>query len=370
MGLKRTAEALHALLPPVPRALLRRPLRTLDALRFAARGSPEATARGPVRVQIEITSVCTFDCVMCNRHNLKQSGVLQRQMPLDLFRKIIAETQPQYVTVSGLGDPLLYPHLGTVLKELREQKIVVSLTSNLPHVTEKNLAALVEWPPDIFSFSLHAGTREIFNAITRSEDFDKSIQNFSTILTRLDTKKTYFRISCALQQLNLEDYDAVWSWIERWDLVDHFHLMPVHDFLIDVPGVAGYKPTEEQKRSAAESVERALGATQDPRKRQFLRTWRERIDKVPSTEQPVSSAPCMVPWYTTYITYSGTVVPCCFLTQPRHELGDASVDGFHQIWSGQKYQQFRHALMTRRETLAGCDKCRRRDPLPLKLGKR
>jgi radical SAM protein with 4Fe4S-binding SPASM domain len=356
-------------LAPVPRALFKRPIKTLDAFRHAFVGSASASASGPVRVQLEITSVCTFDCVMCNRHNLKDKGVLQRHMQFDLFRRVIDETAPQYVTLSGLGDPLLYPHLGDVLRLLRERGIVISLTSNLPYLTDKRLDEIARWPPDVFSFSLHGGSEDVFNAITRTSDFRRSVGNFERLMVKLDRTRTMLRINCALQRLNLTDHDAIWALLERWRLADCFHLMPVHDFGIRVPGVESCRPVEEQKAEAIKVLDRALAsATGRPRQR-FLSNWAAMLKQVGTGPPPLSSKPCVIPWYTTYITYNGTVVPCCLLTERQHVLGDATSEDVRELWNGHRYRTFRRALATKRATMAGCARCTRTDAVPL-MGRR
>jgi radical SAM protein with 4Fe4S-binding SPASM domain len=352
-------------LGPVPRALFKRPIRTFDALRHAVAGSESASASGPVRVQLEITSVCTFDCMMCNRHNLKDKGVLERHMPFDLFQKVIDETAPQYVTLSGLGDPLLYPRLGEALLLLRERGIIISLTSNLPHLTDKRLEEIASWPPDLFSFSLHGGSEDVFNAITRTSDYRRSVGNFERLLLRLDRNRTTLRVNCALQRLNLTDHDAIWALLERWRLTDHFHLMPVHDFGIRVPGVESCRPTEEQKAEAVDVLNRALESATGRLRRRFLLNWAETLKQVGTAPPPLSSKPCMIPWYTMYITYSGTVVPCCLLTERQHILGDATEEHVRELWKGHRYRTFRRALATKRATMAGCARCTRADVVPL-----
>jgi radical SAM protein with 4Fe4S-binding SPASM domain len=356
-------------LTPVPRALFRRPIKTFLAFRHAFAGSASASASGPVRVQLEITSVCTFDCVMCNRHNLKDQGVLQQHMQFDLFRKVIDETAPQYVTLSGLGDPVLYPRLGDALRLLRERGIVISLTSNLPHLTDQRLEEIVRWPPDTFSFSLHGGSADVFNAITRTSDFRRSVGNFERLMVKLDRSRTTLRINCALQRLNLTDHDAIWALLERWRLADHFHLMPVHDFGIRVPGVERCRPTEEEKAGALKVLDRALESATGRSRRRFLSNWAATLEQVGTGPSPLSSKPCMIPWYTTYITYSGTVVPCCLLTERQHVLGDATKEHVRELWEGHRYRTFRRALATKRAAMAGCARCTRADIVPL-LGRR
>ena len=349
------------------RALLSRPLKTLTALPYALTGSRAATPKGPVRVQLEVTSVCTFDCVMCNRHNLKSTGVLQHHMAFPLFEKVINETAPQYVTLSGLGDPVLYPHLGKALDLLRARGVVISLTSNLPHLTERRLEDIVRSPPDVFSFSIHGGSEQVFNAITRTDDYRRSIANFERLLKRLDRSRTNLRVSCALQRLNLADFENVWKLLERWNLRDHLHLMPVHDFQINVPGVASYMPTAAEKAEALRQLREAQSETNDERKLKFLRLWGRQLERVPTEALASNNAPCMIPWYTTYVTCQGSVVPCCLLTQRQHLLGDASKQSFDALWASAPYQRFRKNLARRRDTLAGCRNCPRSDVLPLRV---
>ena len=58
----------------------------------------------PVHVQIEPTDACNLDCSFCAHSKVIEKP---RVMSLEEFHRIIDETQPKKVTLSGYGEPLL-----------------------------------------------------------------------------------------------------------------------------------------------------------------------------------------------------------------------------------------------------------------------
>ena len=92
-----------------------------------------------------------------------------------------------------------------------------------------------------------------------------------------------------------------------------------------------------------------------------MQTWRESILQIKAAEQIVETGPCLVPWFSTYITAKGKVLPCCFLTDEDHVLGNIHEADFQTIWNGEKYQEFRRQLREGRGELTGCRTCPRND---------
>ncbi len=82
-----------------------------------------------MQLQIEPLNACNADCVFCpySRHTRKR-----QVMPMGLFRKIIDEaaTIPliDQITLTGLGEPLLDPHVIERIKYVRKMMREISVT--------------------------------------------------------------------------------------------------------------------------------------------------------------------------------------------------------------------------------------------------
>jgi radical SAM protein with 4Fe4S-binding SPASM domain len=66
---------------------------------------------------------------------------------------------------------------------------------------------------------------------------------------------------------------------------------------------------------------------------------------------------CWKMWQSCVITWDGKVVPCCFDKDAHHVMGDLNLSTFREIWTGEKYHQFRSTLMRSRSEIEMCRNC-------------
>jgi MoaA/NifB/PqqE/SkfB family radical SAM enzyme len=83
----------------------------------------------PRFVQIAVTNICNKDCGMCIRF---QVPIEQRHLDFEDFKKIVAQFngQVEAVTLVGMGEPLVYPHLFDAIRYLKERGIKARITTN------------------------------------------------------------------------------------------------------------------------------------------------------------------------------------------------------------------------------------------------
>jgi radical SAM protein with 4Fe4S-binding SPASM domain len=68
--------------------------------------------------------------------------------------------------------------------------------------------------------------------------------------------------------------------------------------------------------------------------------------------------PCHRPWTSSSVNWDGSVVPCCFDKNSRHELGTLLEEtDFSRIWESQQYEGFRAKMLTDRSDLDICSNC-------------
>jgi MoaA/NifB/PqqE/SkfB family radical SAM enzyme len=83
----------------------------------------------PRFVQIAVTNICNKDCGMCIRF---QVPIEQRHLDFDDFKKIVEQFDDgvEAVTLVGMGEPLVYPHLSDAIRYLKERGIKTRITTN------------------------------------------------------------------------------------------------------------------------------------------------------------------------------------------------------------------------------------------------
>jgi radical SAM protein with 4Fe4S-binding SPASM domain len=73
--------------------------------------------------------------------------------------------------------------------------------------------------------------------------------------------------------------------------------------------------------------------------------------------------PCLVPWYSTYVTWEGDVYPCCYYYDGQVSFGSVFDAPFGEIWNSRQYREFRTTLRDDRDSLPICRSCKREERL-------
>ncbi len=170
----------------------------------------------------------------------------------------------------------------------------------------------------------------------------------------------------ALQAKSLTDHNEMYGYLSKWNLVDNLLLVPVFDYQTGGGEERRVMPTQTELDKALAILDRDRAACTDSRKRAFLDHWREILLKITAADEIVETGPCLVPWFSTYITAKGKVLPCCYLTAEDYVLGNIHEEDFATIWNGPKYQEFRRNLRENRGGLVGCRTCPRNDAARIK----
>ncbi|HXP48580.1 MAG TPA: SPASM domain-containing protein, partial [Bacteroidia bacterium] len=66
---------------------------------------------------------------------------------------------------------------------------------------------------------------------------------------------------------------------------------------------------------------------------------------------------CWRSWHSCVFTWDGNVVPCCFDKDAKHPMGNVKEQSFKELWTGEKYNNFRQALLRSRAEIDICQNC-------------
>lgn len=131
---------------------------------------------------------CTIDCIYCQlgrTSNLavERNSFLPREEILAEVVKVAAQTNPDYITFSGSGEPTLNSDIGWLIREIKSKsgRPVAVLTNSsllwMPDVRDEIK------PADLVVPSLDAGTEEVWRKVNRPHpdlEFDKIIEGLVT----------------------------------------------------------------------------------------------------------------------------------------------------------------------------------------------
>ncbi|MEW5931968.1 MAG: radical SAM protein [Bacillota bacterium] len=94
----------------------------------------------PEVVHIEITTRCDLRCPECY---VRASGMPEEDMPVDLFRKVVAELAelPLLNVTFGGGEPTMHPDFPVLVRIAREAGLELAMTTNGRHLEGLDLRA-------------------------------------------------------------------------------------------------------------------------------------------------------------------------------------------------------------------------------------
>ncbi len=181
----------------------------------------------PVRVQVEITDVCNISCRMCAREVLGEMD--NGAMPMALFTRLMDETDPYYVTLNGLGEPMLDKSVHEKLHMMHHRDIMTAMPSNGSYLTQGRERELAREMPSILTFSIDGATAASYEAIRIKANFDKNIghyKQFARLYSAGETRPgSELRVLCVLQKENLFDYQAMFALLREMQLLKRFSLV-------------------------------------------------------------------------------------------------------------------------------------------------
>jgi len=321
----------------------------------------------PIRLQIETTDICNLKCRMCTRELIE--GMNTKTMPLDQFKEVVEETAPYYVTLNGLGEPLLDKTIFEKLAFLHDRGIMTAMPTNGSYIRGEKLENLVRNLPDTITFSIDGASKNSFEYVRLRGDFDQIIANYRALLKQRCEEQarpgTRVQVLCALQKANLRDYRQMYALRKSMPGIDSFSLVPVFDYDAEGHAFANLIPAHEDVLELHAEIDKSISEAANSDEADFYRHWKAIsstwLNHDPESPPDIYGSSCLVPWFSTYIDVKGRVYPCCYLTNSAHVMGNVNEESFSAIWWGQPYQKFRNSLVTARKDLAGCRTCPRND---------
>ena len=344
-------------------------LRRIGRLRRTASAMLRADERPPlpVRLQIETTDQCNLKCRMCTREVI--DGMNTMTMPLEQFEKVVDDIDPYYVTMNGLGEPMLDQSIFEKLAFLHEREITTAMPTNGTYLRRAKLDRLAENLPEMLTFSIDGAKKETFEYIRALGDFRQIIENYRRLLEKRECGQsrhgTQINVLCALQKANMHDYREMYSLMKGMKGVDAFDLVPVFDYDPDGSAFSHLVPDARDVQALHKELDQAIAESRDVAEADFYERWKSVssvwLEHERDFQSKIHGNSCLIPWFSTYIDAKGRVYPCCYLTNTSHVMGNINEDSFGNIWEGERYRRFRHSLVNGRRDLTGCRTCARND---------
>lgn len=288
---------------------------------------------GPWSMWLDVTNFCNFRCIYCPTGNADMLNSVKRgtgSMSMDLIDKIIRDLHdvPRLKIIGFYkdGEPLLHPRFTEIVRRFKQEGVSEQLwvkTNGEFLLKHKDLATC---GLDMLGVSVpHVHEEGIFKTVGRRVDYEKYKDGVKRIFESERTFKMYCKIG-----------DAGLTEAENEKFYRDFE--PISDFC-SVEGLHGWTASD----------------------RKLLLKDAGTVDGVPFTKKIT----CPLPFYMMSINYDGTVGACNDDWGHFHQLGNVNTQSIKEIWSGDKFNQFRLLhLDGRREENRACHGCQYIETLP------
>jgi hypothetical protein len=277
--------------------------------------------RRPEEVDIEVTSSCDADCIMCPRKSMRRSP---GPMPFPLFRAVVDEAVSLGVrdlVLNGYGEIATLRNSAEYIGYIRRRSasIRILVNTNGMRLTRELAAAFIEHGVDIVNVTIDGATAETYEAIRKHLKLDvveENVRRLIAMRNALGRKRPYIMTHMICMPENEHEIDA---FIKKWTGVsDH------------VGGAGLY--------SRGGSVK---GRPQTP-------DW---------------SLPCFLLWRQMPILSDGSVAMCCDDWDGAMSPGNVADGGIRAIWTSPRMQELRRIQLEGRAVTnplcAGCQTPRR-----------
>ena len=291
----------------------------------------------PIHVEIDPTSSCQQNCLRCSyKQDIdgERDYIIHRKgvsIPFPRFKELIKEFKDMgmlAVTLSGGGEPLIYPRIEEIISEIVSKGLKLGVITNLAVHTDLKLLSESVW----IRVSLDAATRDTYNTLHRpshGKAFDLVLENIKGLLAC--NRNLDLGVNFLIQPEN------------RHEILSAANLVKGigGKYIRFVPAIATESIDYERILSEIRpDLHSALGL-KDERFHVFVID--ERFDSLRVKEKPYSF--CYKQQIHPLIGADGNVYPCCLLKYyERHRLGNILHSSFVSVWEGSKRKRWLERL--------------------------
>jgi MoaA/NifB/PqqE/SkfB family radical SAM enzyme len=253
----------------------------------------------PIGYNFWLTTNCNLHCKLCYRSTNK---IAKNEMELEVFKKIMKNIKNKEIGFCGNGETLIHPHIFEFMEIAKKNNCKVSFFTNGTLLTEDVSRQIINLGADNMAISID-GTGKTYEKM-RHLKFDfvfNNVKNFVELQKKLKKDKPNLSISFVGVKDNIEDFPNLINTFSPY--INFFRFLHVQPYnkQIDKKHLHNYPKLTGRVLEKSKAISNSLNLQ--------LRL------------RPVKPLPefCREPFFTPYITYDGSVYPCCILGD-HHDL--------------------------------------------------
>ena len=291
----------------------------------------KAPRRGPLFVNWDITTGCNANCIFCDRWKIKR-----RELSTDEKLVVIKNLGKSGVWLLSLcgGEPLLTKDLDVILKEIKNQKMMINISTN--GLLLKNKAKLlVESDVDFITVSIQSHRPEFHDSIYRVKGAFKRVNDGIDLVKTIRRRKSP-RIYGRLVINNLVASDLE-PFLEYWaGKVDEIIIQPISEnkkMMFKIPKKMRFSKKSRTDFDNFEGILKRYGADN-----LYNRTIPEYIFE---REKFKTHVKCFAGYFFLTLDAEGNVYSC---STRRRKFGNLVKDELIEISKSEKMKKFKNDI--------------------------
>ena len=316
----------------------------------------------PRELYIETTNRCNLKCRTCPQYFGMPEAFA------DLTPELVDRILGQFpfvrrVVLHGIGEPLLNKDLPRIIENVKRRGAYALFNTNGLLLRDKLVEPIIRAGLDELRVSVDSASPETYALVRGMDGFDRIIANLRSLAALKETLgSTTPKVSLWITGMksNVGELPA---------LVRLAHEIGVREVYLQrlvysgrglaVQDEALFGQAADAELTAVREAERLARALGIELKGSGEASAAEMIDGEDAATESYQA--CRRPWSLMYVTANGNVLPCCIapFTGAHYDgmvLGNIFEQTAEEIWNGQRYQQWRQAMLSGDppEACAGC----------------
>lgn len=315
------------------------------------------------KVQIHPTHHCNLKCIFCD---VPIRNAKRIDLPEDKWISVTRELcklNPQTVTISGGGEPLLRINLLlTVIKMLYSHEIGIELITNGTLISDDMAKTIAECCDD-YRTSLHATSIKIDEFLRgMKSSIELSFEGIKKIVywkNKMKRENPKIDIAMVITQFNVNEIEKMIKKASSLG-VNKVSLRIVHKW------GEKYRPSQKQMEDLKKNLKKYENLAAKNNLNLFYdflvdNVFSETNEINVKTEIPKSQPLCMLPFREIVIFADGRVAPCCnFIIEPEESMAIDSIKKktLSEVWFGEKFNYLRRMMKKDEDKLPKtCKEC-------------
>ena len=288
----------------------------------------------PFALSIEPTTACNLGCPECPS-GLKQFSRPTGNLKQGTNKKIIDELAPylSYINFYFQGEPFINPSFLEMVDYAASKNIYTATSTNAHFLTNDMAKKTVESGLDRLIISIDGTTQETYEQYRIHGNLDKVLEGTKNVVS---WKK----------QLKSSTPHLIFQFLV---------VKPNEHQIEDAKKLAREIGVDEIKFKTAQVYDFKNGNPLIPQNEYYSRYKKQKDGTYRIKNELLNQ--CWRMWSSAVVTWDGSVVPCCFDKDAKHQLGSVAFQSFQSVWNSDLYNSFRDRVLEDRNSIDICQNC-------------